>query len=148
MYDDCHLGLFGLVANLRESDVGFADPAGDGVRLNGPCQHLAGLSSRKKTAENEPAVLCDDAAVIEHHVGVFRLDFYHTLRSVGSHDYVTSLSQRQRIYEFAGAAVVVGLVSFILNHFLLVGPGDGVAGNITREAVILAVHDVGLGPVL
>ena len=56
--------------------------------------------------------------------------------------------KRQGLDEFAGAPVVIGPVALELAYFLFVGTHLGVAHRITRETVGLAIHQVGLVPVL
>ena len=146
--DHGHLLLAGQVAHLREAHVRFADPAGDGVRLHGPAQHLAGLAGRQHAAKHVPAVLRQQAAVVEVHLGVLAGDLDQAARIVRRHDQLMAGGQRKRIHEAAGAAVVVGLVALVLINLLLVGARGRQAGGIAREAVRLAVHHIRLVPVL
>ena len=56
--------------------------------------------------------------------------------------------KRQGLDEFAGAPVVIGPVALELAYFFLIRTHLGVAHGIPRETVGLAIHQVGLVPVL
>ena len=146
--DHGDLRLRGDVSDLREPDVRLADPAGDGVRLDGPGHDLAGLLRGQDAAEHVPAVLREDAAVVEFERGVGRGDLDHAFGLVGGDHDGPALLERERVDELARAAVVVGAEALILAGLLLVRHGLGIAHGVTREAVVAAVHDVRLAPIL
>ena len=147
-FDDRHLGLCGDIPDLGESDIRLADPARNGVGLHGPAQHLARLSGGKKAAQDIPAVLGQQAAVVELQFGILAADPDHTQGVVGSHQDLVAGRQRERLHEAVRPPVVIGLVALELLDFLRVGARGRETGGVAREAAGLAVHQVGLVPVL
>ncbi|OPZ45196.1 MAG: hypothetical protein BWY95_02032 [Bacteroidetes bacterium ADurb.BinA104] len=118
------------------------------MRLNYPCDHLTRFSGRKQTAQYEPSVLGNHTAVIKLQKSVIRCYLYHTLRSIGSNQYVVTRLQRQRIDKHISTAVIIGSETLKLPGFLAVGKNFGVAHGIARETVGTTIHEIGLAPVL
>ena len=146
-FDHGDLGLVRDIAHLGEAHVRLADPARDGVRLHGPGDDLAGLAGREDGPEDIPAVLREHPAVVELDLA-FAGDLHHPLRVVRGEEELVARAERQRLDELAGAPVVIRPVPLELAHLLRVGAHLGVAYRVAREAVGLAVHQIGLVPVL
>ena len=146
-FDDGNLGLVGDIAHLGEAHVRLADPARDGVRFHGPGDDLAGLAGRQDGPEDVPAVLGEHPAVVELDFAVAG-DLHHALRVVRRKEELVAGGKRQGLDELAGAPVVIRPVPLELAHLLRVGPHLRVAHRVARETVGLAVHQIGLVPVL
>ena len=145
--DDCHLGLFGCVAHLREANVRFPNPVWHGVRLHGPCHHLACLVLRQHGAQHEPSVLCQHSSVVELQF-VVAADANHPFWLVHRHHDVVSRFEGQWIDEAVCTSVVVGLETLELARLLCIRTCHGQTGGIAREAIESSIHREGLQPVL
>ena len=76
-FDDGHFRLFWGIAYLRETNVRFTDPVGDGVGLHGPGHHFARLSLRQYAAQYKPTVLCQHPSVVEFQLCVITANADH-----------------------------------------------------------------------
>ena len=147
-FDHSHLRLLGDIADLREADIGLADPIGDGMRLHRPGDHLTRLSLRQHAAQHEPAVLGEHTSVVELQLGIIAADADHARGVVGSHHQLMARLQGQRIHKTVGTTVVIGLEALELSGFLAIRTGDGLTGGITGESVQATIHQEGLQPIL
>ena len=145
-FDHGHLWLFGGIAHLTETDIRFTDPSWDGMRLNGPGQHLTRLTLRQYTAQHEPAILSQHTSIEELQLRV-TADAHHTLRVIGSHDDLMTCLQRQGIDEAVCTTIIVCLETLELTGLLTVRTGNGLTRGITRETVQTTIHREGLQPV-
>ena len=127
-----HLLLAGRVADLREADVGLADPVGIVRRLHRPLHHLAGLAGRQEGAQHEGAVLGEVAAVEEADLAV-RVHRHAQVVVVRRQHELVALRKRLRDDEFPAAAVVEGREAEELRDLFADRAHVRVAGRIVRE---------------
>ena len=133
-FDDGYLRLSGNIANLRESDIRLANPAGDGVRFYGPADNLPRLAGREDAAQHKPAVLCKHASVEELQFCIVAADVDEALRSVGRQCEVMPFLDGQRVDETSCTTVIVGAESLELARFLTVWASHCLTGCIAGQA--------------
>ena len=146
--DNRRFGLRRNVSHLRETNVGLANPAFDGVRFDGPRHHLARFASRQHAAQHKPAVLGNHSSVVEADFVLVRRHFYQALGAVRRHNNSVRRLYRQRVNKLARAAVVVSSEPFELLGFLTVIDCGGVACGVFRQQSRAVVGKVHFRPVL
>ena len=133
-FNNAHLFLRGSVAHLRETNVGFANPALNGMRFNSPAHHLSRLVGRQNAAQHIPAVLCQYSSVEKLQFGIAAY-VYHALGIINSHCYVVPLFEWHRVNKLLCSSIVICFEALKLLGLFAFGQSNSVACSIAWKAV-------------
>jgi hypothetical protein len=117
------------------------------VRLDLPLGHFARGLRRQQRAHDEPAVLCEVAAVEQLQLARERSDRHEALRVLGSHRECPARRDRERLDVVRMAAEIERRVALELTDPLLGWQRDGRTGRVAREDAGPAVDQVRVLPV-